>query len=127
MHVSLTVGFVAGLVALSLSLLGCGDDGIDGLQARIDSCLEGAPEVNDCTSCGCTDCLEELEACDDVPGCRDIVECAVEEGCVGISCYLGNARCREAIYDHGGPFSQAASHAIVVSECTEDAGCPCGS
>jgi hypothetical protein len=127
MRVSLMIGFVAGLLALSLGALGCGGDGGDSLQARIDSCLEDAPEVNDCTTCGCTDCLEELEACDEVPGCRDIVECAVEEGCVGANCYLANERCRDVIDGHGGPFGQAASHATVVSDCTEDAGCPCGS
>jgi hypothetical protein len=126
------MGWAVAGVLLGAGAAGCGDDAggnNSNEDERIEMCLEEAPEVNACSTCGCENCIDELEQCDNTPGCRDIVECGLAEGCSGISCYLDGAEdgpCADTIDDNGGPSGPAASQALLVGNCTQAADCPCG-
>jgi hypothetical protein len=133
------IGWALAGLLLGTSAAGCGDGGGGGGgggdsgpgndQERIDMCLAEAPEVNACSTCGCENCIDQLEECDNTPGCRDIVECGLAEGCSGISCYLDGSTpgpCADTIDGHGGPTEAAALQALSVGNCTQAADCPCG-
>jgi hypothetical protein len=131
MRTKWVMGWAVAGVLLGAAAAGCGDDSgrTAEEQERIDMCLAEAPEVNACSTCGCENCIDELEECDNTPGCREIVECGLAEGCSGISCYLDGSDpgpCADTIDDNGGPTGPAASQALVVGNCTQAADCPCG-
>lgn len=97
------------LLALSLMgfAVGCGDDD-DGngngtpttdadTPPATSECLERLEEQSpetpaECNECMCDNCEDELDACDEVPGCQDKVECAQEA--------IGDGTCPEPAEDN---------------------------
>ncbi len=118
-------------LAFALVLASCGGDGGDGGGGDggganpVQQCIAEAPEATECVRCGCSSCLAEIRSCDKTGGCPAIRECGVVSGCSGADCYLGGA-CKQVIDDNGGPFGAAAGAALVVGQCADGAGCPCG-
>jgi len=44
---------------------------------------------NTCGRCLCSGCQQELETCQNTPGCQDIAQCVIDAGCTDIDCYCG--------------------------------------
>lgn len=79
-------------------------------------CLDNVNPGDPCGECACTECLEELQACEADPGCTAIRECAQESGCGGIDC-LGP--CGDVIQMNGGPFGPAGMLAQAIGTCVD--------
>jgi hypothetical protein len=45
--------------------------------------------TNDCGRCLCTGCEQDLKTCQGTPGCEEIAQCVIDQGCTGIDCYCG--------------------------------------
>jgi hypothetical protein len=86
----------------------------------LDTCLEMA--VDACEQCACNNCLAELTACQEDPGCVEIRTCAQQAGCTGVGC-LGP--CGDVINANGGPLGQSAGLASALSDCYEGACANC--
>jgi hypothetical protein len=107
------------------------------------ACLASA--LGSCERCLCSSCTEQLQACANIPGCPEILDCTKQSRCQGIACYCGdfdavsclngeaNGPCKSAIVAAPGarvptiisPSSGPASDAAVaISDCVE-AGQPC--
>lgn len=93
-------------------------------EPGVESCVAQS-DGSDCSVCACTNCFFELQACQADAGCVAIRECAQETGCIGIACYT-DGHCTKVIDANGGPLGDSASLARDVSDCVEDAACPCG-
>ncbi|WAS93907.1 hypothetical protein [Nannocystis punicea] len=79
-------------------------------------CLENVNPGDPCGECACTECLEELQACEADAGCTAIRECAQEAGCGGIDC-LGP--CGDIIQMNGGPFGPSGMLAQQIGTCVD--------
>lgn len=89
------------------------DDGntLDGDGCSADCEIEPPPALceaaptDECDTCGCTACADEMEACNDVEGvaaegpgagipkaelCQQVVQCAQRSDCLGSECYCGD-------------------------------------
>lgn len=85
----------------------------------LDACLEVA--ANECETCGCTQCLDMLHACELDAGCVQIRECAQQSGCTdATSCYEA---CEDVINANGGVLGDPAALAAELAECMETS-CP---
>jgi hypothetical protein len=71
-----------------------------------------------CEDCACNNCLPELMACQQDPGCVAIRMCAQEAGCTGIGCL---EPCGDVINANGGAFGPSAGLASDLSDCYEAA------
>ena len=69
--------------------------------------------------CACDECPIEFLTCDADPGCRAIIECALEKGCRGVGCATA---CEAEIMENGGVFGGPAMTALMLSDCV--APCP---
>ncbi|WAS96455.1 hypothetical protein [Nannocystis punicea] len=87
-------------------------------------CLDIVNPGDPCGECACMECHDEMQACQEDPGCRAIRDCGKETGCSGIAC-LGP--CGDVIQRNGGPFGPSGMLAQNIGTCV-DAGCqvPCG-
>ncbi len=99
------------------------DTGGDSGDVTIDDCIAES-SGDDCSVCACENCVAQIGTCQGDPGCIAIRECAQQTGCVGISCYL-DGHCTEAVDANGGPLGDSAGLAQLLSDCVEDAACPC--
>jgi hypothetical protein len=89
------------------------DPGTTG-DPELQECL-GQVEPNDpCGVCACTECLDELQACEANPGCKAIRDCGQMAGCTGVDC-LGP--CGGVINMNGGVFGQPAQLAQAIGNC----------
>lgn len=87
-------------------------------DSDLEVCLGQA--TNDCEICACNNCLAELSACEDDPGCIAVRMCAQETGCVGLGC-LGV--CGDVIEEAGGLGGESVMLALQLSDCYEAASC----
>jgi hypothetical protein len=44
---------------------------------------------NTCGRCLCSGCQQQLETCQNTPGCEDIAQCVIDSGCTDVDCYCG--------------------------------------
>lgn len=64
--------------------------------------------------CACDACASELVACDGNAQCKAIVQCALETGCRGFSCF---EPCRAVIEANGGAEGTGVALALPLSDC----------
>ena len=95
---------------------GAGSEG--GGDPALMNCLDMA--ASDCEECACNNCLTQLMACQQDPGCVAIRMCAQQNMCTGIEC-LGP--CGDVIDANGGAFGPSAGLASDLSDCYTGA-CP---
>ena len=76
------------------------------------------------TRCRCDACLEVMQECHALQGCREIVAFSNESSCSGaFACYLlPGAPCTEVI-DRWGNASLAAAISLELMDCSDNAGC----
>ena len=72
--------------------------------------------------CACDTCADEFLTCDADPGCRKIIECALELGCRGVACAQA---CEAQITENGGVFGAAAMSALALSDCVNPCATEC--
>lgn len=72
--------------------------------------------------CACDLCPDEFLSCDDNPGCKEIIGCALEIGCRGVACA---GACGQQIEDNGGVFGAAAMMALALSDCVSTCATEC--
>jgi hypothetical protein len=78
------------------------------------------------TACACLGCTCLANQCFDLPGCRDIVQCAFKVGCRDSSCVLNQA-CQPIIDKLGGTNGPAYVLAGLFLGCVSSRGCgACG-
>jgi poly(3-hydroxybutyrate) depolymerase len=88
--------------------------------------LIGGRLTEDMLACACQRCSTELEACLADPSCLAGLHCAVEKGCLGISCHQ-DALCAPIIDAAGGPGGESPQRAVAFSDCIGAAACDeCG-
>jgi hypothetical protein len=93
-----------------------------------DQCIMHGEEERDDTSaeseCMCNQCLELMQECDVLPGCVEIVACAMESGCRDeFFCYLiPGAPCTETI-DRWGNATLATAVSVALLDCAMDKEC----
>jgi hypothetical protein len=95
------------------------DDGVDDTGTDETGTADICEDVQDpCGVCVCTECDDELAACDEDPGCVAIRECVIESGC------SGTAECLEAcgavIQANGGLFGASVGLAQDLGDCVEE-------
>jgi hypothetical protein len=124
-------GLVLLLATTALIGAGCGDDdaseggkdsGVDAGPPTPAMCVQQAKDMGlqidpDEVECACNKCLTETVACNEDPGCRSIVACKAETGCVSSACYLVTPKCKKVIDDLGGPTGFAAALATQLDNC----------
>ena len=122
------------------------------LLAPIINSIEGAPKVESCeigaggcrepdgtactdraahyqaacselVSCICGYAPADVQACDDDCGCREIVQCALESGCVATSIVDCVQPCQTVIDKHGGISAVSATLAIELGLKLQSSGC----
>jgi predicted esterase len=87
--------------------------------------LSGGAFTDELVSCGCSRCGGALAACLDDAGCADIMRCAVDHACFGISCYQ-DPLCAPVIDTYGGAVGASSQLAVAFSDCVGAAACdPC--
>jgi hypothetical protein len=71
------------------------------------------------TTCMCNHCLERMQECDVLKGCREIVDCSTDSGCKNeYTCYLiPGAPCTETV-DLWGNASVATTVSLEIMDCS---------
>ncbi len=72
--------------------------------------------------CACERCPAPFETCDGHAECKAIMQCALEVGCRGFSCF---DPCREAIDANGGALGTGAQLALALSDCVTGCATTC--
>ncbi len=86
-----------------------GDDGI-----KVKMC-EG-DFIHSCEECACQECPEWAAACNQVPGCNEVITCSNQTGCLGPACF---EVCSEVIAVYGGFMGKAADLAMKFGACAQ--------
>lgn len=67
---------------------GSGDTGASTGSGEQNACgIDSIDMADPCETCIASQCTAEALACCQAPGCLDVVRCAAEKGCDGVSCY----------------------------------------
>jgi hypothetical protein len=78
-------------------------------------------------ACICDNCMELIHECDALPGCKEILTCAVTLGCTdSASCYYAPANgtgCQTQI-DEWGTGSVSTALIVLIASCRTDNNCP---
>ncbi len=72
--------------------------------------------AHECEECACTSCADWATACNQVPGCDEIIVCSNQTGCLGPSCF---EVCSEVIDAYGGYMGKAADLALKFGACAQ--------
>ncbi len=81
---------------------------------------EANDDVGDSRTCMCNNCLETIQECDALQGCREIRECSTRTGCDSeYSCYLlPTAQCVDVI-DRWGNASVSVTVSLEYINCAK--------
>jgi hypothetical protein len=100
--------------------------------------------TNACGTCLCSGCQQDLQTCQNTPGCEAIAQCVIDSGCTSIDCYCGtqtlvacltgqsDGPCKDVILSAPGahePSAQdlsagpAADAALAVGSCATSGAC----
>ncbi len=72
--------------------------------------------------CACDTCAAQFLDCNEDPGCKEIVACALDSGCRSVECVTA---CGAQIEKHGGVFGPSASLATRLDECVAPCATSC--
>lgn len=88
----------------------------NGTGDPVEECLMDVDPNDQCGQCTCENCSEEIQACEEDPGCAAIVQCVQDSGCQGQECGLA---CGETIQMNGGFMGEPVMKAMAIGACVE--------